>query len=594
MATPKDWSDFFLNDLALQSLLNQGSTPNLNQTEQSSMEDWKIAEIIGFKPWTDSTRVGDITYEHSPFIRSWLIAKDMPLAKVQSLSHEQLAKCYCIKNYFLTVKGDRPKGYKAKPVSIDFETEVDGLLESDPITETLEKYKWWTSTSPQTSSPPVQTLNPAAIKPLTLTELLAIPGLQDFIETKAETKAHKTAYEIAHEETGRIAASVAKAEIEKRVKIVEKVTVLTHLGSYSYQTDQVHPEFETLLKALACKLNVMLVGTASSGKTTAGSMAAKVLGLDFRHMGAVTTEYKFSGYEDGNGRYHSTPFRQVFERGGVILLDEYDASVPGATMFIQAALANGTCSFPDSIIEAHPDFRCIAACNTYGRGADRIFVGRNQQDGAAMDRFVVLNWDIDESLESSLFGDGISMPNPYTAPRPHMAEGISTIPGDGTHTPLYAYYANFYKHVSAGHKVYACKAIKDATGCDLQTALRIVTDFLTGDSQISKLDFNQFRDLCDTIVEPDHHIPPAQAGSQSTEGEVVSPALSPGDWVRYVQKIRKSVTELGERHLVTMRASDYGNRLLGAGLPLSKVEAMCIWKGLPESIVNKIKHHAGV
>ena len=50
----------------------------------------------------------------------------------------------------------------------------------------------------------------------------------------------------------------------------------------------------------------------------------------------------------------------------------------------------------------HENFRFIGTANTYGNGADRMYVGRNQLDSATLDRFIVLDWYIDESLESAM------------------------------------------------------------------------------------------------------------------------------------------------------------------------------------------------
>jgi hypothetical protein len=95
----------------------------------------------------------------------------------------------------------------------------------------------------------------------------------------------------------------------------------------------------------------------------------------------------------------STAFREAYEQGGVYLFDEVDGSLPAATLAFNAALANGFADFPDGRVERHADFICIAAANTYGGGATFEFVGRNKQDGAFVDRFATLRWDVDEALE---------------------------------------------------------------------------------------------------------------------------------------------------------------------------------------------------
>jgi len=55
----------------------------------------------------------------------------------------------------------------------------------------------------------------------------------------------------------------------------------------------------------------------------------------------------------------------------------------------------------------HPDFICIAAANTFGRGADRQYVGRNQLDESTLDRFRIgtVPMDYDEGLERQLCPD---------------------------------------------------------------------------------------------------------------------------------------------------------------------------------------------
>jgi cobaltochelatase CobS len=169
-----------------------------------------------------------------------------------------------------------------------------------------------------------------------------------------------------------------------------------------------HKNFDLLLTA--CKatdadghhLNVWLYGPAGTGKTTAARNVSKVLGLPFFFNSALDTGYKLTGFVDANGRIVRTPFREAWENGGVYLFDEVDGSAPSALIEFNAALANGAHSFPDKIVPRHPDCIIIAGANTAGLGGTSEYVGRAKQDAAFLDRFVLLDWPIDEALELAI------------------------------------------------------------------------------------------------------------------------------------------------------------------------------------------------
>jgi cobaltochelatase CobS len=160
------------------------------------------------------------------------------------------------------------------------------------------------------------------------------------------------------------------------------------------------------LMATTAGVKPMLVGPAGSGKTTACRQVAKALGLAFHFTGSIDSPHHLTGYQDAAGNYHRTPFREAFEFGGVFLFDEIDGSDAGALVPFNAALDNRIASFPDcGFLEAHADYRPIAAANTFGRGASRDYVGRNQLDAATLNRFAVFNIDYDEALELAIGGN---------------------------------------------------------------------------------------------------------------------------------------------------------------------------------------------
>jgi len=161
-----------------------------------------------------------------------------------------------------------------------------------------------------------------------------------------------------------------------------------------------HSSFEALLRAVSARRNIWLPGPAGSGKTSAAHAVADALTLPFYavSVGPQTSQSSLLGYYDANGRYVTTQLRQAYENGGVFLLDEVDAGSPAVLVVINALLANGHASFPDRVVEKHPDFVLIAAGNTFGQGADAQYVGRQKLDEATLDRFVFLRWEYDPTL----------------------------------------------------------------------------------------------------------------------------------------------------------------------------------------------------
>ena len=166
-----------------------------------------------------------------------------------------------------------------------------------------------------------------------------------------------------------------------------------------------HPALEEVTQTINAGCHVWLPGPAGSGKTTLARQTAEALDLDFYGTGAVHSVYALIGYKDATGTYQTTPFREAFEHGGVFLFDEVDGSNPAALTAVNQAIDNGEFAFPDGMVKRHPQFRCIAAANTYGHGATSSYVGRIKQDGAVLDRFVFLPIGYSETVEKQLAGE---------------------------------------------------------------------------------------------------------------------------------------------------------------------------------------------
>lgn len=154
----------------------------------------------------------------------------------------------------------------------------------------------------------------------------------------------------------------------------------------------------------------MLVGPAGSGKSSAAHQAADLVGLPFYtiSLSPQTSESKLMGYMDATGNYVPGVAREPYEHGGVLCLDELDNGHPSILAVMNALLSNGVAGFPDGTVKRHPDFRVIGTANTYGRGADRRYVGRQALDAATLDRFRVKDFPYDVALEDALcMGTGL-------------------------------------------------------------------------------------------------------------------------------------------------------------------------------------------
>lgn len=195
-------------------------------------------------------------------------------------------------------------------------------------------------------------------------------------------------------------------EIEDRIKkeygyLPELHNIVTVKGEHKVIGDT-HEEFDTILSMVQNNIPVYLMGKAGCGKNVICKQVAEGLGLDFYFTNAVTQEYKLTGFIDANGNYQSTQFYKAFTQGGLFFLDEMDASIPEVLIILNAAIANRYFDFPIGKIEAHPDFRVIAAGNTFGTGADNNYTGRYCLDRASLDRFAVVNIDYSTKIESAI------------------------------------------------------------------------------------------------------------------------------------------------------------------------------------------------
>lgn len=148
-----------------------------------------------------------------------------------------------------------------------------------------------------------------------------------------------------------------------------------------------------------------LYGPAGCGKSYEAKQIAEGLKMDYYETSQAMFAHELKGYGDAKGEFIPTSFYRAFSGGGVFFLDEVDASAPEALVVLNNAIANKRFDFPViGNIEAHPDFRVIAAGNTRMTGATMAYTARQMQDTSFKNRFFFDLVGYDERIEKEIAG----------------------------------------------------------------------------------------------------------------------------------------------------------------------------------------------
>ena len=172
-------------------------------------------------------------------------------------------------------------------------------------------------------------------------------------------------------------------------------------------------EYKKLKSLATIRENIMLTGSSGSGKTFVCSVLAQDLDLKFGSVSCSEgmTESQLSGLlvpYNGGMEFLNSEFVERYENGGIFLFDEMDSADSNTLNFINTALANDSFYLPlrkgKTKVTKHEDFICIAATNTLGDGANRLYTGRTQLDAATLDRFRagIIKWEYNEAVERKL------------------------------------------------------------------------------------------------------------------------------------------------------------------------------------------------
>lgn len=255
---------------------------------------------------------------------------------------------------------------------------------------------------------PVQASEPVEVRALELATAY-VKGHEDDINNKAEVSVRTHVTSIVDQLESLAKRAVMEAADKARPIIIQE-------GKAKRKVKGVMPpEFERMVQLASARRPILLVGPAGCGKTYLSEKLGEALGLETSDQSCSEgmSESVFNGFllpvgKNGTFEHCASPFMQRYEEGGVMLLDEMDAGDPNLFTYLNKAIANSSYTvaqrWKKPVVKKHKDFVLIAAANTFGHGADAMYVGRNQLDAATLDRFKVgtITMDYSHEVEESL------------------------------------------------------------------------------------------------------------------------------------------------------------------------------------------------
>jgi len=254
---------------------------------------------------------------------------------------------------------------------------------------------------------PAPNLSPIAPPQDDLFDLLA-RGLQDRIKPQGVPLDARKVHDLIDQRLAEFALTSQRTLIIKKGHNIEREMAL----------DMPLPKwFDRVYKQALCRVHTLLVGPRGCGKTVTGELLARALSLPLYtiSLSSGVSEGVLQGWLHPSKagllfEYNRSRFVRAYTEGGVVLLDELDAADANMLMILNAALSNGRWEIPlrgdgAEPLTRHDNFVCLAAANTKLHGADRVYVARNQLDGATIDRFAMgrITVDYDEEMENAAY-----------------------------------------------------------------------------------------------------------------------------------------------------------------------------------------------
>lgn len=198
--------------------------------------------------------------------------------------------------------------------------------------------------------------------------------------------------------------TTATQKEEKSPEIIEKEIFLNIDADRIESIDDpknhaLYPKIKTLLDL---NIPLYLYGPTGSGKSYLVENISKELKQKFIFINSPQDVIELKGFKNIKGDYQGTEYQNIYENGGIYMIDEIDSCPADVLVGLNSDLSGDYGVFPHKIIKKHKDFRLITAGNTTGRGSDFTYTARNRLDASTLNRFLFIDFFYDKELELNL------------------------------------------------------------------------------------------------------------------------------------------------------------------------------------------------
>ena len=173
-----------------------------------------------------------------------------------------------------------------------------------------------------------------------------------------------------------------------------------------------HKQFDKLIQYSKARnhsgirMPIMLTGMAGTAKSQGAEHLAEKLELRFGYMAGSQqlTKSDMLGYKSPNGDVIDSLLGDFYQNGGLFVIEEIDAINANILLNLNTAIAGEQGYFAGRMIKRHKDFLLVSTANTYG-GSTEAYNARTKLDASTMSRFLRVDWELDEKLESDIIDD---------------------------------------------------------------------------------------------------------------------------------------------------------------------------------------------